>query len=253
MVVTRAPEQAEGFVRALEEYGAEVILMPMVSYADPVNFKPLDDALRELVKFDWVVFTSQNAVTFFSKRARALGIDPRPANSEKPKIAAVGPATARAIGKEGMPLYLISGQYHGGALAKDLRKQVNGKKVLLPRSDRAGAELPRALRAAKAKVTDVITYRTIASTGFDEAQVAEADVFTFASPSAFAAFADSVDAARLRGLSESARFAAIGLTTAASIREAGFAVEIIAEEATAAGFAAAIAKYFAQNTEVKTR
>ena len=165
VVVTRAPEQAEELVQALEAYGAELILMPMVSYADPVNFKPLDAALQELAKFDWIVFTSQNAVTFFSKRARALGIDPRPANSEKPKIAAVGPATARAIGKEGMPLYLIAGQSHGGALAKDLRKQVNGKKVLLPRSDRAGAELPRALRAAKAKVTEVVAYRTIAAEG----------------------------------------------------------------------------------------
>ena len=72
----------------------------------------------------------------------------------------------------------------------------------------------------------------------------DADVFTFASPSAFTAFADVVEPARLRGLSESARFAAIGLTTAAAIREAGFAVEIIAEESTCGGIRGGDRKIF---------
>jgi uroporphyrinogen-III synthase len=257
VVVTRAPEQAQEFVRELEQYGAEVILLPMVSYADPENFEPLDAALRELASFDWILFTSQNAVSFFSKRCRALGIEPRPANSEKPKIAAVGPATARAVAKEGMPLYLVAGQFDGAALAKDLRKPVNGKKVLLPRSDRARADLPAALRSAKAKVTEVIAYRTVASSGLDARQAGGtdgvADVYAFASPSAFSAFADVTDAESLRGLCKSARFAAIGPTTAAAIREAGFPVEIVAEESTSAGLAAAIAKYFEQHSEVKSR
>jgi uroporphyrinogen-III synthase len=257
VVVTRAPEQAQEFVRELEEYGAEVILLPMVSYADPENFGPLDAALHQLSSFDWILFTSQNAVTYFSKRCRALEIEPRPANSEKPKIAAVGPATGKAVGKEGMPLYLLSSQFQGAALAKDLRKQVNGKKVLLPRSDRAGADLPRALRSAKAMVTEVIAYRTVAATGPDAGKTggadSAADVYAFASPSAFSAFADATNAESLRGLCESARFAAIGPTTAAAIREAGFPVEIVAEESTSAALAAAIAKYFEQHSEVKSR
>lgn len=261
VVVTRAPEQAQEFVSELERYGAEVILQPAVSYADPENFAPLDHALRELATFDWLLFTSQNAVTFFAKRCRALGIEARPANSEKPKIAAVGPATARAVAKEEMPLYLIASHSQGAALAKDLRKQVNGKKVLLPRSDRAAADLPSALRSAKAKVTEVIAYRTIPSgdpvkkpiSGGKNSPGSAADVYAFASPSAFTAFTDSLDTDQLRALSKSARFAAIGPATAAAIRAVGIPVDIVARESTSAGLAAAIAKYFEQLSEVKSR
>ncbi|MGH9704049.1 MAG: uroporphyrinogen-III synthase [Candidatus Acidiferrales bacterium] len=261
VVVTRAPEQAQELVRELERYGAEVILQPAVSYADPENFAPLDHALRELATFDWLLFTSQNAVSFFAKRCRALGIEARPPNSQKPKIAAVGPATAQAVAKEELPLYLIASQSQGAVLAKDLRKQVNGKKVLLPRSDRAAADLPSALRSAKAKVTEVIAYRTIPSSGplvkpaggGKHSPRSAADVYAFASPSAFSAFTESLDADHLRALSKSAQFAAIGPTTAAAIHAAGLPVEIVAGESTSLGLAAAIAKYFEQLSEVKSR
>ncbi len=258
VVVTRAPEQAQELVHELESLGAEVFLLPTVGFRETEDTAPLDKVLRELSSFDWILFTSQNAVRFFAKRCRALGLDPGKVQSERLRVAAVGPATAHAAREEGFRVYWIASRFRGEALARELREDVTGKKVLLPRSDRAADELPEALREAGAVVCDVVAYCTVVPEASDGDALArirggEADVVTFASPSAFHHFVDLLGADKVPGVAQRVKFAAIGPTTAGAIREAGLPVEIEAAEATSVGLARTIANYFEQNAGVKSQ
>ena len=258
VVVTRAPEQAQEFVRELEGLGAEVFLLPTIGFREAEDFGPLDTALREIANFDWILFTSQNAVRFFAKRCRTLGLEPSKLQTEGSRAAAVGPATAQAAREEGFRVYWIASRFRGEALARELQEDIAGKKVLLPRSDRAADELPGALRAAGAVVRDVVAYCTVVPEASDGGTLArvrggEADVIAFASPSAFHHFVDLVGADKLPSLAQRVKFAAIGPTTAGAIREAGLPVEIEAADATSTSLARAIANYFEQSAGVKSQ
>ena len=119
----------------------------------------------------------------------------------------------------------------------------------MPRSDRAGDHIAVALREGGAHVTDVVAYRTVAPEAPDQAvldriRAAEIDVTIFASPSAFHNLDGFLGTGELAKLAEQVQFAAIGPTTAKAMREAGVRVHIEAEEASAAGLADAIAKYY---------
>jgi uroporphyrinogen-III synthase len=251
IVVTRALEQAAELVRALELLGAEVLLCPSLSFAPPDDTAPLDAAIRSLYNFDWLVLTSQNAARFFCARCRELGIDPAALAGAPPRVAAVGPATAEAARMEGLVVRHMAALHTGDALTEELGEQLIGKKVLLPRSDRAGPDLPAALRRLDARVTEVVAYRTLApaataSEVLEKLLRGEADVAAFASPSAFLSFAEQIGVDSLRRISARLLLAAIGPVTAAAIRDAGFSVAVEASESTAAGLAAAIASFFSQ-------
>jgi len=255
IVVTRAPEQAEDLAHQLERLGAEVLLLPAVAFAGPEDPGPLDRAIESLGDFDWVLFTSQNAVRFFAQRCRALGLmqgnDGWKSAAARPLLAAVGPATAEAAAKQGLPVEFVASQFRGQALAEELAGRVAGKKVLLPRSDRAGADLPAALRAAGAEVADVVACQTslpesLAPDVADAIRRGEVDVVSFFSPSAFHNLVEAIGLETLRNLSGRVALAAIGPVTAGAIRDAGLLVEIEAREATAASLVAAMSEYFAQ-------
>jgi uroporphyrinogen-III synthase len=244
IVVTRAPEQAGELVRTLEHMGAEIISLPSVVFESPEDSRPLDRALGELGSFDWVLFTSQNAVRFVSLRLEQLGLPPTVR-----QVAAVGPATAEAAKLQGFHLDYVATNHTAHSLAKELRDSLAGGMVFLPRSDRAGDHLAIALREGGAQVTDVVAYRTVAPEAPDQAVLdrirgAEIDVTIFASPSALHNLDGFLGAGELATLAERVQFAAIGPTTARAMREAGVRVHIEAEEVSAAGLADAIAKYY---------
>lgn len=250
IIVTRAREQSNDFVHSLQKLGAEVLLMPTVSFAPPDDWTPLDTALREFARFDWILFTSQNAVGFFCRRWRELGLDAGLFQLPKPLVAAVGPATAQAASENGLRVDYIAKSSTGAALATEMRNALGGKSVLLPRSNRADDRLPDSLCADGAFVTEVVAYRTSAPESFDpdilaRLRLAEIDAISFASPSAFhnlSRFLDSSD--ELVSLSQRVPFAAIGPTTARALRGAGIRVAIEAVEPSAACLADAISKYY---------
>ena len=261
MVVTRAVEQAGELAARLETLGAKVLLLPLVEFAPPEDFAPLDRAIRQIERFDWLVITSRNVVEFVAARARAIGVD-LPARlsaaNSQPRVAAVGHATELAAREAGWRVDHVSSGRTGVDLSRELGDKIGGCRVLLPRSDRATGDLPRALAAAGAEPVEVVAYRTIASATSDPGVLAairsgQVDVVSFASPSAFRAFVERLGEETVRNLAGKTRFAAIGPTTAEAIREAGYAVEIEAKVATAAGLAAAIATHCAAHPAEKGR
>jgi uroporphyrinogen III methyltransferase/synthase len=249
IVVTRVPEQSRELVAELEARGAEVLLIPLVRFADPQDTELLDEAVRSVTQFDWIVFTSQNAVRFLCKRCRELGFDCHKLQSPGPMVAAVGPATSRSAEEEGFRVDKVSTQARASALARELSGAVTGRRVLLPRSDRAGKDLPRALAESGAQAIDVVAYRTVLPDSLDPSTVqritdGKIDVVTFASPSAFENFADMLGPRRVSRVAGKVAFAAIGPTTVQAIRAAGYPVAIEAAVPSSAGLTEAIEHYF---------
>jgi len=260
IVVTRAPEQSGELVRLLENMGAEVLALPVVAFAPPEDWRALDGALRNLESFDAVLFLSRNAVRYVSGRCRELGVHFEALGSQNRLIAAVGPATAEDALREGLRVDLVAENRTGESLVRELRDQLAGRSVLLPRSDRGDERVPSALRAGGARVTEVVAYRTVAPEKLDPAILdrlhrCEVDSVVFASPSAFRNFADFVGRESVSKISERVHFAAIGPTTARAIRDSGVRVDIEVSDVASIGVASiadALAQYF-QRTSAPVR
>jgi len=247
IAVTRAPEQAGELARLLEENGAEVVLCPLVAFERAADSGPLDAALRRLGEFDWLLFTSQNAVRFFEERRREMEI---PLEWGHPRVAAVGPATAKAARELGYDVELTAEEATGKGLASGLGEKVRGRRVLLPRSDHARADLPEMLSAAGASVTDVVAYRTVppgqqGSDALKKIQAGGVHAVALASPSAFERLAEQLGMEALRELTQHVALAAIGPVTAAAIRQAGLPVAIVPSKPSAESFVDALAAHFA--------
>jgi uroporphyrinogen III methyltransferase/synthase len=249
VVVTRAPEQAQEMIRALESLGAEVLLLPMVEFAPPDDWRELDDALRKLSSFDAILFLSRNAVRYIFERCRDLGIGYEAFPSGKCMIAAVGQGTAEAITSEGLRVDYIAKNQNGDALVKELGNRLAMKRVLLPRSNRGDEHLSNALRAAGASSREVIAYRTTTPETIEPGLLArvrsgEVHAIIFASPSAFQTFSDCIGEKAAANLSTRVQFVALGPTTANAIRSGGACVGIEAAEPSAIGLVNAIANHY---------
>lgn len=251
IVVTRSLEQAHELKDRLEELGATVLLLPAVSFSEIDGTPEMNRAIGSFADYDWVLFTSANAVRFFAGRCRKAGVDL--GDGKGPRCAAVGPATATAAAAEGFAVAYVAREFQGTALAQEMSAALAGKQVLLPRSDRAGRALPDALKSVGADVTEVVTYHT-GGVGVAEPDVLEAvrearvDVISFFSPSAVENLCQELGAEVLSRLGARAVFAAVGPVTTAALRHVGLPVAIEAQMATAESMATAIVKYF----EVRT-
>ena len=256
IVLTRAVEQARELKARLENMGAVVLLFPAVNFSEPADTKELDRSINSLNEFDWILFTSANAARFFAGRCRKLGVEP--SNEGNFRCAAVGPATASAVAAEGFPVDHVAQEFIGSELARELSTMLSGRKVLLPRSERARPDLPDALKTSGALVTEIVTYHT-GGVGLVDPEVmralreTEVDVISFFSPSAIENMRVALGEELLTRLGAKAKLAAVGPTTAAALRGAGLTVAIQAPRATAESMAVAIATYFSTNTETKAR
>jgi uroporphyrinogen III methyltransferase / synthase len=253
IVVTRAPEQAQDLIHSLEALGAEVLLFPTVQFVPPEDWRELDEQLSKLYFFQAILFLSKNAVHYFFRRFRDLGIKCYADGSSDRLIAAVGPGTAREAEANGFHVDIVASEHTGHGLARELGDSIKGRNVLIPRGDLADDAVPDELRAAGARVTQVVVYRSVAPEKTDPAIAAQilhgdADAVIFASPSAFHHFSKILGDADLLRLSARTHFAAIGPTTARALRDAGIRVEIEAAEASSVGLADALVKYFQRSS-----
>ncbi len=165
------------------------------------------------------------------------------------QIAAVGPATAEAAQNAGLEVAYIAKKHQGVALAQELSASVKGKKVLLPRSDRANHDLVEALDRHGAEITEVVAYRTLRPTKDEsEKHLAEidkgADAILFFSPSAVHHMQDLLGAARFVILSNSVAFTAVGPVTAKALREAAVQKIVPSPDVHAGAVVNALAEHF---------
>jgi uroporphyrinogen-III synthase/uroporphyrinogen III methyltransferase/synthase len=227
----------------LRELGAEVLELASIAIAPPRSWDELDRALRAVESFDWLVFASAHAVDRTVARAAALGI--AAGRLARPRLAAVGPATAARLAEVLRPPDLVPGEARGEALAAALAGAAKGGRVLVPRAEDGRPELVDGLRAA-AEVVAPPAYRTVAAAPEALAPLAAAlangkvDAVAFASPSAVRSVASGLGelAEKLRAV----EIAAIGPTTAAALRALGFPPTVQPRQATGRDLAEAIAE-----------
>jgi uroporphyrinogen III methyltransferase / synthase len=249
ILITRAVAQSEALARELSARGALPSLLPLVSFAEPEDFAPLDRAIAEIAQFGWLILTSAQAVRAFTARAADLQ-RPLVRTGSPPRIACVGPVTAEAARKANLPVEYVAATHNGVALANELGSKLHGAKVLLPRSDRANPDLPDALQHHGAQVTEVIAYRTLRPDEIDQAQLkkavaGQADAILFFSPSAVQHFAELTGAEQLRAFQDKLAITAVGPVTAKALREAGVTRAVVAADTTASAVIEALGKYFA--------
>jgi uroporphyrinogen III methyltransferase/synthase len=194
----------DAWAEALRAADAVPICYPVIAAQPPESWKPLDAALAALGSYDWVVFTSQTAVSFVLGRfpGRQFPADLRP------QIASVGAKTAQAVAAGGGSVALVPVDNRQEGLVQALSEVPPGTRILLPMAAGGRTLLPTALRA-RGCVADVVTaYATVPR--LDLPPPPPFDVATFASPSALRAFARGPGTATLQGKT----VAVIGRTTA---------------------------------------
>lgn len=241
ILITRTRQQASELATRLEALGAEILLLPTIELAPPSSFAALDAALADLPTFDWLLFTSANAVQAFHARAQLQRLAPKP-----PRIAAIGPATAKAIASIGLHVDLIPQTYVAESLLEALLPSAPGRRFLLVRAEEARDLLPDSLTAAGAHVTIAPAYRNLTP---PDAIPALQRLFTSPQPPDTITFTSSSTARHLIALLEAAdlqlppgtTLASIGPITSATLRELGYPPTLEAVEPTIPSLADAIA------------
>jgi uroporphyrinogen-III synthase len=250
VIVTRAPEQSQSLVDALREAGAEPLLLPLVAFAPADNPAELDACIKNSARFDWIFFTSQNALRAVQQRCAELELPLEKVFADL-KIAAVGPATAEAATAAGLTVNFISRIHTGVALAEELSAETQRKRVFLPRSDRANPDLIEVLNLHGWQVTPVVAYKTV-SPNADSINAQESlllgngDAILFFSPSTVRHLRDLLGAQRFRDLSRQLIFVAIGPVSERALRTEGIERSLLAVDATVPAAIDTLAEYFAK-------
>jgi len=248
IVITRAAAQSEALARELSAHGAFSVVLPMVSFAEPEDYAPLDRAIAEIQQFNWLIFTSAQAVSAVVRRSAELS-QPLIRTENRLGVACVGPVTAEAARNAKLPVEYVAVMHNGMGLANELSGKLQGTKVLLPQSDRANPDLPAALKGFGARVTEVVAYRTLRPVETEQNALREviesrADAILFFSPSAVQHFAELVGSEKLRTIQQTLAVTAVGPVTAKALREAGLERIVVAADTTAAAVIDALEKYF---------
>jgi uroporphyrinogen-III synthase len=249
ILITRARHQASHLAVALQELGAETILIPAIAISPPDSFAAIDRALQQLQRYQWIVFTSANAVAPFVERLQQAGLSA--ADTAHARIAAVGPATAKALEQAGFSVALLPESYVAESLAAALRPLVPGCRVLLVRALAARDVIPEELALAGAEVTIADAYQnSIPLESIEEIRqrfhnaALQPDAVTFTSSSTARNFFALLEAAGLASLPKGTVVASIGPVTSATLRELEQEPHLEASKSTIPGLVAVLETYF---------
>jgi len=243
ILLTCALEQASKIKEKLEKFGAEVFNLPTIRIVPPKSYRHLDEAIGEIENYQWIIFTSQNAVDFFFQRYRKKK---RPWEIlRKIKIGAIGPATRKKIKKYHLEVAFEPKKYTSRELVKNFKSknlEMRGTKILLPRADIAPEWLPQKLKKFGAQVTRVVAYRTIRERKVPfrikkMLRTGEIDFVIFTSSSTVKNFFSLIPKEYLH---PKIKFVSIGPVTTETAKELGLKIKIQAKEHTTDGLVKAI-------------
>ncbi|MGD0830482.1 MAG: uroporphyrinogen-III synthase [Terracidiphilus sp.] len=244
VLVTRALHQAGKFSQGLRVLGAEPVEVPVIEIAGPESFAPLEDALRHLDRYDWLILTSSNSIESICGRAGRFAINP--AKAEGLKIAAVGNATAETARRHEFQVSIVPESYVAETLIESLRGKVEGKRVLLPRAAVARDVIPDALRAIGATVDVVDAYRNVLPEAAPE-QLRQAlegglDAATFTSSSSATHLAEAAQKAGIDWPFKGVPAISIGPITSQTLRDSGWQPAAEADPYDIPGLLAAVSR-----------
>ena len=223
VVVTAAAGSFPGLGEALRSLSAEVIEIPLLTFAAPADWAEVDRAIRELGRYVAVAFTSPRAAAAFGGRWEQIGRDSLPpvwaagrrtAAALRPLAGAVRTAPEDEVGRMGA----------AAAVAAEMVREGMAGPVLFPCGEIRRDELPTRLRQEGIEVDEVVCYRSIVA-GEEAAceAVRRAGILIVASPTVAELLARASAPAPRPSL------LAVGPTTAAAARAAGWSPAAVAE------------------------
>ena len=246
VLITRSRSQASRLRTLLEQAGANAVELPTIQIGPLKDFAELDATLAELQDFQWVIFTSANAVESVFERLELQGKDARALAGTT--VGAIGPATAKALANRGITADFMPSRPVSDVVLKELSgRDWQGVSVLLPSADIGRDELEKGLTGMGAKVNRLAAYRNVPVEGVGglakQAFLDGVDIVTFTSSSTVRNLVEMLDGDRA-GL-DSSFIACIGPVTAATARELGLRVDLEASEHTVEGLVEALTSHFA--------
>jgi uroporphyrinogen-III synthase len=251
VLVGRARHQAGALSGELRKLGAEVIEIPFIEIRKPRSFKPLDEALKNLADYGWLILTSVNGVEALWERMQHLRLTKRALSHLR--VAAIGPATKKAIEERGITVDVVPKEYIAESVVRSLKRKVKGKGVMLVRARVARDVIPRELRNLGARVQVVEAYETVVPLSSRKrlrvtlkSPLQRPHVVTFTSSSTVRNFV-ALLGSRAKSLSPRKgaapiRTASIGPVTSSTLRELGLPVDIQARKFTIPGLVTAIVR-----------
>jgi uroporphyrinogen III methyltransferase/synthase len=252
ILITRPRDQAPELVDRLAALGADTVLAPMIRILPPEDPAPLSRAADDPAIFDWIVFTSSNAVEAYMNAVLTGNRDLRALKG--PRLCTVGSGTADRLAGYGLKVDLVPEEFRAEAVVAALARSgpLDGARVLLPRSDIGREVIAEQLRDAGALVTDVVAYRTVLEETQREGDPdiygllleGRIDVVTFTSASAVRNFARIYGSDPAADLLRRTTVATIGPVTAEAARQLGIEVTVQPAAYTIAGLVDAIAAHF---------
>jgi len=252
ILVTRPKDQSMELVERLEAMGAEAIEAPMIRILPPEDDGPLEEACARAGDFDWIIFSSANAVDAFIGRLLAGPADLRALGGVK--LCGVGPGTAEHLTRLGLKVDLVPSEYRAEAVLRALSDSggVRGLKVLLPHADIGRELIADELRKQGADVTEIVAYRTIAVEADREGEPdiyrmlleRSVDVVTFTSASAVRNFVRILGAEPAADLLAATVVACIGPVTAEAAAQSNISTTIQPSNYTIPALVDAIAKHY---------
>ncbi|WP_243297436.1 uroporphyrinogen-III synthase [Bacillus litorisediminis] len=231
----RGGEAAKKFAHSVSEAGGVPHIVPLI------DFRPIEFSVSK-ERYDWIIFTSQNAVTYFFEKVKSENITAR--------IAAVGKKTANAIERKGLMVQFTPSVYAADVFVKEFAEVIKGgDKILLPRGNLAQPVIKNELTAKGALVEDPIVYETFFPRQSRE-QLNELlqnykhnMIIAFTSPSTVHHFMEVCLAIKDRMEQQEFICAVIGSSTQKALNAFGIEADIIPEQYTFDDLFKAIVKY----------
>lgn len=158
VIVTRPKDRAGTLCHRLRELGADVTEFPCIETAAAENSTQMEQAVKKIDEYEWLVFTSPAGVTTLMQMLRRTGRDVRALG--RIRIAAIGPGTDRELGKYGLRADLIPSVYDGVHLGQALCREEPAGRVLILRAQMGTDALTQELRRCKIPYDDVRCYET---------------------------------------------------------------------------------------------
>lgn len=236
ILLTGTPGMAEKQAEIFREAGAEPVLCSLI-HTVLTDGEALEEALRQLYTYRWIVFTSANGVNLFFDHLQEKRVDVRAL--ARARFAVIGKGTAEALLRRGFLADFVPSSYTSSRLAEEWTPLLSDTEpVLLVRANEGLRLLPEALREKGVPYTELPLYETVVDSrreGDLQRILPGVDYVVFASASAVRAFAAMCGKEKTE-----VRAACIGPVTADAAREAGILPAVTAKVYTAEGLRDAI-------------
>lgn len=246
VLVTKKKKSAEKYFLQLKNEGANIIFFPTIKVIPKFESSELKNVLNHFIEYDYLIFTSSNAVKVFAEIIQSLSLD-----LSNIKVTAIGEKTSEECNSNGIKVDITPDEFSSQGLIKTFSKfELNGKKIFIPSSSLSNGELKLGLTELGAKVDLIHVYDVVSNDlselrkEYEEIINRQPDIFVFTSPSSFNNFISLIKINDISNYFVNKIICAIGSTTEKAVESYGLNVHIVPKTYSLSGVSDAIIKYF---------